>query len=680
VKLGRGWIELVLLTLPAFPQHRALLPQPVQLTYGEGKLSLNSLKINTGANASSEDRVAAGQLSACLNKGGERLLDIAHGDAPQPVFTLERTGAIDALPQTGEHPGPESRESYSIVVTEAGGRISARSSAGLFYGVQTVCQMVEGDGSLPEVKIEDWPAFAYRGTMVDMSEGPLPTADEVKRQLDFLARWKVNQYYFYSETSIELTGYPLLNAQGRFSQKEVRIVAYGRERHIDVIPCLELYGHLHDLFRLEKYSDLADFPHGGEFKAGDPKAMKLLADWQKQFVSLFPSPFVHIGFDETWDIQKAAQARGANSTAKDLFIRQFEDVSQLFHQSGKTVMAWADIMVKYPEIVSSLPAGTIAVAWYYDPEPDPQYKQWLDPLAQHRIPHFVAPGVNSWDEIAPDYPLTFANIDTMLAAGRTSKAIGVINTIWTDDGQMLMRSSLPGMAYGAVASWQTPPIAWKDFFTSYAQQMYPAAVADEVTQALEKQALSEVHLQRAIGHDTMNRLWDDPFTAEALKRTRAHKEDLHLSRIFAEESEEHIYRARELFGNKQDFGDLLFDSQLLDYAGMKFQYAAQILQQWDALGSHPTRDQLDGDFLGNVSSQQHGKIVDLMDSITALRRDYERQWQEEYQPYRLGSALGRWDAEYQYWLRLQVLLEEFGRGYRTGQSLPGFVSFLHKGG
>ncbi len=76
--------------------------------------------------------------------------------------------------------------------------------------------------------------------------------------------------------------------------------------------------------------------------------------------------------------------------------------------------------------------------------------------------------------------------------------------------------------------------------------MYPTAVADEVAPALEKQALSEMHLQRAIGHDTMNCLWDDPFTAEALKRTRAHEEDLHLSRIFAEESEEHLYHAREL--------------------------------------------------------------------------------------------------------------------------------------
>ena len=61
-----------------------------------------------------------------------------------------------------------------------------------------------------------------------MSHGPLPREAEVDRQLDFLARWKANQYYFYNEASIELDGYPLLNPGGRFTREQVgRIIAYG---------------------------------------------------------------------------------------------------------------------------------------------------------------------------------------------------------------------------------------------------------------------------------------------------------------------------------------------------------------------------------------------------------------------------------------------------------------------
>ena len=57
-----------------------------------------------------------------------------------------------------------------------------------------------------------------------------------------------------------------------------QIIAYGRERHIDIVPCLELYGHLHDLFRIEKYSALADVPHGAEFDPRNPNVMRLLSD------------------------------------------------------------------------------------------------------------------------------------------------------------------------------------------------------------------------------------------------------------------------------------------------------------------------------------------------------------------------------------------------------------------
>jgi hypothetical protein len=59
-----------------------------------------------------------------------------------------------------------------------------------------------------------------------------------------------------------------------------------------VIPCLDLYGHLHDLFRVEKYSDLADVPHGTEFDPRNPKVVSLLTDWISQLIRLFPSPFV----------------------------------------------------------------------------------------------------------------------------------------------------------------------------------------------------------------------------------------------------------------------------------------------------------------------------------------------------------------------------------------------------
>ncbi|MDR3564044.1 MAG: hypothetical protein P4N59_21760, partial [Negativicutes bacterium] len=66
----------------------------------------------------------------------------------------------------------------------------------------------------------------------------------------------------------------------------------------------------------------------------------------------------------------------------------------------------------------------------------------------------------------------------------------------------------------------------------------------------------------------------------------------------------------------------------------------------------------------------HSRLVDLMDSITELRHVYEADWLQEFTPYRLGSALGRWDAEYQYWRGAQQKLQEFDDNSHEGDILP----------
>ena len=151
---------------------------------------------------------------------------------------------------------------------------------------------------------------------------------------------------------------------------------------------------------------------------------------------------------------------------------------------GKRVLFWADIEAgarifnKYPELVEKLPADVVPVPWYYAAKPD--YTPWVEPFGKARKPQVIAPGVTCWNEIFPDYTTTFTNIDGFMAAGRKHGAIGVINTGWTDDAQTIYRMALPGMAYGAVASWQPEPVERKTFFNAYAGQMYAGELARDV--------------------------------------------------------------------------------------------------------------------------------------------------------------------------------------------------------
>jgi hexosaminidase len=674
-RAGHRWVWAVLLSLvPLYPAHgetlrRTLLPIPQKIQYGKDMVPLRGFAIVLPADSLPEDQFAAEELSRALSARAQSRFPISGGMPPARTIALVRSGPVDPLPIPGEQTGPESREAYKLTIARDRIVIRARSSAGLYYGVQTIAQMIEGhadQAALPEAEIQDWPSLAYRGTMVDMSHGPLPTVEEVERQLDLLARFKGNQYYFYNEASVELDGYRLVNPNGRFTQEQVRrIIAYARERHIDVVPCLELYGHLHDLFRLERFSDLAVFPHAGEFNPTNPKVKELLANWVEQFSRIFPSPFVHVGFDETWQIGNLAK-QGQLTPAK-LFVEQLRNVATLFQQRGKHVMAWADVMIHYPEIIADMPPGIIAIPWTYEPEKT--YQPFLEPLDKNHIPYVVATGVHCFDEIATDLDLTYANIDAFLKAGRQAKALGVINTVWTDEAQVLLRQAWPGMAYGAVAAWQTGPVDQTKFLDTYAGMMYCCA-APQIAQALQKLNRAENYLQKALGQQTIQALWQEPLNPAVLKSLEPHRENLRQIRLLAEDAIDQLDEAMLLGADPLTLKSFLVGARLLDYAGMKFLYALEIPERWKALGPRPDSNQWWNEFEAEVIEQNHGRIIDLMEIIGDLREDYRAAWLSEYTPYRLATALGRWEGEFHYWRAMQEKLRAFSRTRKDGDPLP----------
>lgn len=663
--------------------HNPLLPRPQRVEYKAHSVRVSSLRIQLSLEASSEDRFAAAELARkLLQRTGidvptavkNEVKKSVAGSETETSVLLERTGALDPLPTADEATGPDCREAYHLKISRSGITIRAPSSAGIFYGVQTLTQLVEGEGSaavVPEAEIDDWPSLAYRGTMVDMSEGPLATEQEVERQIDLLSRLKANQYYFYNEDSIALDGYSLVNTGARFSKEQIRrIITYGRERHVDVVPCLELYGHQHDLFRIEKYSELADFAHGGEFDPANPKVRKLLADWVDQYAELFPSRFVHIGFDETWEIARAAKKAGPKATPAQLFLEQLDMVARRFQKQGKLVMVWADIVVKYPDIVGQLPKGVVAVPWYYEPDPDPEYKEWLNPLIAHKIPNLVAPGVSMWNEIAPDFSKSFRNIDTLLVAGKHAHTLGLINTMWSDDQMVLRRAGWPGMAYGAAAAWQSEPMDRTAFFSQYAAVLYRSEAAPLVASALDKLSSAELSLQKVWGPGTMLALWQNPFEHAVWNNLKAHREDLVQTRMLAEEAQEQLVSALAAGEDPTTLNSLLFASRLLDYAGMRSLYAVEIGDLWQKQKDHAGTDDDLWEMLGIAMSETHGRFGDIMDSLSELHPVYQENWLAEYTRYRLASALLRFDNEYHYWWRFQKRYTQFRETYRKGAPLP----------
>src|ERR1035437_1757318 len=519
--------------------HSPLLPKPQEVQYESGTLPVQGLSIRFAAPPTAEDTFAAEQLATRLSSIGQTQIPIRKTKASGRAILLNRTGTGAALPGDKESTGPDSREAYSLKITPNGAEIRASSSAGLFYGVQTLLQMVEGSGPqamLPAAEVRDWPALAYRGFMMDFSHGQLLRVSEIERQIDLLARFKANQYYFYSEASIEYEGYEVVNPDARYTRDEVRrVIEYARQRHVDVVPCMELYGHMHDLFRVEKFADLGLPRYGDEFDPRNPRVLAVLSDWVAQTAKLFPSPWYHVGFDEPWSLGKIGVEPGKDPFKT--FIKVLRHVAGEAQRHGKRLMFWADInagastLSNHPELVRELPGGVIAVPWIYEARTN--YDSFVQPLAEAGVPTVVAPGVWNWNEVFPDYHRSFININGLTAAGKKFKTLGILNTGWTDSAQTIYRQSLPGLVFGAAAGRQSGPLNTNSFFADYAAQTYPAAVAAEVAPALEELATVAERLEKILQSTTQQTFWSDPLEPGRLAQVEKHQTELRAVRRLA---------------------------------------------------------------------------------------------------------------------------------------------------
>lgn len=138
--------------------------------------------------------------------------------------------------------GPDSRGSYRLKITMAGGEIQAICPPDCITRFK-LCVKRWNETAVPRPSRRSIPTSGQpsltAATMIDMRHGPLPTQDEAKWQLDFLARWKAKKYLVYSEGAIELDGYPVLNAEGRFSKEQIRI------NTVNQVPNQDALRHLH---------------------------------------------------------------------------------------------------------------------------------------------------------------------------------------------------------------------------------------------------------------------------------------------------------------------------------------------------------------------------------------------------------------------------------------------------
>lgn len=291
-------------------------------------------------------------------------------------------------------------EGYELSVTPECVAIHAPTQAGLFYGTQTLLQLlppeifsdkvVENfDWEVPCMKITDAPRFAWRGLMVDVSRH-FYDKHEVEKILDVMALHKLNTFHWHLVDDqgwrIEIKKYPKLTSVGAwrpgvgfgletnstsaydkdgryggfYTQEDIReVVAYAKRLHIAVVPEIEMPGH--SMAALSAYPELGSGPgpfttplSGGVFKGiyspAKPETFEFLQNVLNEVFNLFPGKYIHIGGDEvprgSWTNDPACMALMGREGLKNKeqvqswFTRRME---RFINKKGKTLIGWSEI-------------------------------------------------------------------------------------------------------------------------------------------------------------------------------------------------------------------------------------------------------------------------------------------------------------------------------------------------
>ena len=418
-------------------------------------------------------------------------------------------------------------EGYELIVAPDSVVIRAPTQAGLFYGVQTLLQLLppeifatnpvnQGVWKIPCVRIEDWPRFAWRGFMLDVSRHFF-NKSEVETFLDAMALHKMNVFHWHLTDDhgwrIEIKKYPRLTQIGAwrsgggfgfdpksttaygpdgryggfYTQDDIReLVKYAADRHITIVPEIEMPGH--------STAALAAYPEysctGGPFEpsltAGifngiyDPAkeaTFQFLADILTEVAPLFPGKYIHIGGDEvpmeTWKASADCQALMRREGLKNedelqsWFTRRIE---KIVSARGHSMLGWSEIMhgglAQNAAVMDWIGGAKEAAAQGHDVVMTPTAYCYFDFYQSSN--HVAEPKAASWGgPLTLDQMYAFEPMPTNLPPELQAHILGAQGNLWTEQIPNLKQAeymTFPRACALAEVTWSAKDARnWDDF-------------------------------------------------------------------------------------------------------------------------------------------------------------------------------------------------------------------------
>ena len=354
---------------------QSVIPVPLKMEQGTGSFLLSEkTKLYTNLQGG-EAELWENYLKALP----VQLKEARMKDRKQMLFLL-------ITPKTPQLPSPES---YTLSVTPQRIEIRATSGAGLFYGMQTLLQLMQpastGSYSVPSVEIEDTPRFAYRGLMLDVSRH-FSTKEFIKKQIDALAYYKINRLHLHLTDAagwrLEIKKYPLLTdfaawrtdptwkkwwnggrkylrydepgaSGGYYTQNDIReILEYARQHYITVIPEIEMPSHSEEVLAAYPQLSCSGEPYkNSDFCVGNEETFTFLENVLTEVMELFPSEYIHVGGDEAgksaWKTCPKCQKRMKDehlANVDELQSYLIHRIEKFLNNHGRRLLGWDEIL------------------------------------------------------------------------------------------------------------------------------------------------------------------------------------------------------------------------------------------------------------------------------------------------------------------------------------------------
>ncbi len=405
-----------------------------------------------------------------------QLITAKEGKADIWIGIPSEDGELMELAQKkGMVPGEElGREGYLLKIEKKRIYITANAPAGAFYGVQSLRQLLRGNPEpfkVPVLDIRDWPSMAFRCVMDDISRGPIPDNEFLKKQIRRYAEMKINNMSFYIEHVVETGKYPdMAPAEGGISIQEFKeLSAYAANYQ------MELVGNFQSLGHYSKILSLPQFRHLGATERMldplNPEAIDFLGDIYREMAPAFSSKYFTPNLDEAWDLSRGGLTGAAGKLGPArIYADHVIKVDSMLSALGKRTIVWGDIVLEHPEVLQMIPGHIIMGAWNYSPSES--FAEYIDPIVEAGFDFVIAPGVLNSGRLIPDFRMTTTNIRNFINEGFEKGALGVYFTAWDDGGLHLFSHDWYGVAYNAEQSWRPNRDPLEDFDQRFSKGIY----------------------------------------------------------------------------------------------------------------------------------------------------------------------------------------------------------------